>query len=246
MIELARALARSSYAVAFTGAGVSADSGIPTFRGPGGLWSRYRPEELATPEAFLRDPLLVWEWYKWRQELIYRAAPNPAHIALAKLEKMGIIKSIITQNVDGLHERAGSQTVVELHGNIWRLRCIRCGATMTTERPVDVIPPRCPRCGGLMRPDVVWFGERLPAGEWEKAVDHASRADIMLVVGTSGAVFPAAYLPRLAKDRGAKIAVIDPGDTAFDDIADFRVRERAGEALPKLVEYVEAILRGSL
>lgn len=243
MEDVARALARSSNAIAFTGAGISADSGVPTFRGPGGLWERYRPEELATPEAFARDPALVWRWYRWRQEVIYRAGPNPAHYALAELERLGVIKAVVTQNVDGLHSRAGSRRVIELHGNIWRLRCVKCGHEEIAEKPVEEIPPRCPRCGGLMRPGVVWFGEPLPSEAWEEAVALASSADFVLVVGTSGVVYPAAYLPAIAKRNGALIAVVDPNKTALDDIADFKIEGRAAEVLPRLVEKVRDVLR---
>jgi len=242
MEEVARALAASKSAVAFTGAGVSAESGVPTFRGAGGLWERYRPEELATPEAFERDPVLVWRWYKWRQELIYAADPNPAHLALAELERLGVLKAVITQNVDGLHRKAGSRRVVELHGNIWRVRCTSCGREFPVEKPVGEIPPRCPICGGLLRPAVVWFGEPLPRGAWGEALSLASSADFMLVVGTSGAVYPAAHIPRIAKRNGAVIAVVDPGETALDDIADFKIRGKAAEILPRLVAEVRRCL----
>ncbi|MFP3199835.1 MAG: NAD-dependent protein deacetylase [Thermoproteus sp.] len=242
MEEVARALAASKSAVAFTGAGVSAESGVPTFRGAGGLWERYRPEELATPEAFERDPDPVWRWYKWRQELIYAADPNPAHLALAELERLGVLKVVITQNVDGLHRKAGSRRVVELHGNIWRVRCTSCGREFPVEKPVGEIPPRCPICGGLLRPAVVWFGEPLPRGAWEEALSLASSADFMLVVGTSGAVYPAAHIPRIAKRNGAVIAVVDPGETALDDIADFKIRGKAAEILPRLVAEMRRCL----
>ncbi|AEA13020.1 NAD-dependent deacetylase [Thermoproteus uzoniensis 768-20] len=242
MEEVARALANSRFAVAFTGAGISAESGVPTFRGPGGLWERYRPEDLATPEAFWKDPVLVWRWYRWRQELIYNAAPNPAHLALAELESLGVLKAVITQNVDGLHKRAGSRRVVELHGNIWRARCTSCGRELPIEKPVDEIPPRCPHCGGLLRPAVVWFGEPLPRDAWEEALLLASSADFMLVVGTSGVVYPAAYIPRIAKRNGAVVAVVDPGETALDDIADFKIRGRAAEILPRLAAEVRRCL----
>ncbi len=246
MEELARALANSKNAIAFTGAGISADSGVPTFRGPGGLWERYKPEELATPEAFSRNPVLVWRWYRWRQELIYSAGPNPAHYALAELERLGVIKAVVTQNVDGLHQKAGSRRVVELHGNIWHLRCVDCGNEIVVEKPVAEIPPRCPRCGGLMRPGVVWFGEPLHRASWEEAVALASSADFVLVVGTSGAVYPAALLPTIAKRGGALVAVVDPGKTAFDDIADFKIRGRAAEVLPELARKVKDVLRSDI
>ncbi|MFB6491162.1 MAG: NAD-dependent protein deacetylase [Thermoproteus sp. AZ2] len=239
----AKALAESSFAVALTGAGVSAESGVPTFRGPGGLWERYRPEDLATPEAFAKDPVLVWRWYRWRQEVIRAASPNPAHIALARLEELGVLKAVITQNVDGLHQRAGSRRVVELHGNIWRVRCVSCGLVEALDGPVSEIPPRCKRCGGLMRPDVVWFGEPLPQKAWEEALAYAGSADVMLVVGTSALVHPAALLPRVAKSRGAVLININPAETPLDEMADFNIRGRAGEVLPKLAQAVEAWLR---
>ena len=241
--KAAETLARSKRAVAFTGAGISAESGIPTFRGADGLWRRYRPEELATPEAFARDPKLVWEFYRWRQELIARAKPNPAHLALAELERLGVIEAVITQNVDGLHQRAGSRRVIELHGNIWRIRCTSCGYEETISEPVREVPPRCPRCGSLMRPGVVWFGEPLPSDAWAEAVELAETSDAMLVVGTSGVVYPAAMLPMIAKRAGATIIEVNPEDTAITQIADVAIRGKAGEVLPKIAELVQLLIR---
>jgi len=199
-------------------------------------------EELATPEAFARDPELVWRWYRWRQELVYRSGPNPGHRAIAELEAIGVVKAVITQNVDGLHQRAGSRNVVELHGSLWRARCVECGAVYRLDKPVEETPPRCPKCGGLLRPDVVWFGEPLPRDAWERAVELASRSDVVLVVGTSGVVYPAAYIPRIAKDHGAVLVEVNVEESAITPIADFFLRGRSGEVLPRLVEEVKRSL----
>jgi len=234
-------IAKSRHCVVFTGAGMSAESGVPTFRGSGGLWERYRPEELATPEAFARDPVLVWKWYKWRQEIVYNARPNPGHYAIAKLEEAGVVKAVVTQNVDGLHQRAGSKRVIELHGSLWRARCTKCGAVYRLEKPVEEVPPRCPRCGSLLRPDVVWFGEPLPQEAWEEAVRLMAASDVVIVVGTSGVVYPAAYLPKLAKESGAAVVEINVEESAITPIADVFIRGKAGEVLPRLAE--EALKR---
>ncbi len=238
-MDVADVVATARHCIVFTGAGISAESGIPTFRGAGGLWERHRPEELATPEAFARDPELVWRWYRWRQEVVYKAEPNPGHRAISELEAIGVVKAVITQNVDGLHQRAGSRNVVELHGSLWRARCVKCGAVYRLDKPVEEIPPRCPRCGGLLRPDVVWFGEPLPQDAWERAVELASRSDAVLVVGTSGVVYPAAYIPRVAKDHGAVVVEVNVEESAVTPIADFFLRGRAGDVLPRLVEEVK-------
>jgi NAD-dependent deacetylase len=211
-----------------TGAGVSADSGIPTFRGPGGLWRNFRPEELATPEAFHRDPALVWEWYEWRRALIREAKPNAAHEAIARLEDA----AVITQNVDGLHARAGSRNIVELHGNLFRVRCVREGARTMHEEPFSEIPPRC-ACGALLRPDVVWFGEALSQSALAAAAVAVSGAGVVLIIGTSGVVYPAAGLVRLAKG-----VTIEINPEASDLSAGIRhvVAMRAAEATPRIVE----------
>ncbi|MFN3929596.1 MAG: SIR2 family NAD-dependent protein deacylase, partial [Thermoflexus sp.] len=168
--------------VALTGAGISAESGVPTFRGPDGLWGRYRPEDLATPEAFARDPVRVWEWYAWRREVIARAQPNPAHRTLAEMEMALPGFVLITQNVDGLHQQAGSRRVIELHGNLWRVRCVKEGRAWVDRRvPLPEIPPRCPTCGAWLRPDVVWFGEPIPSEAWQLAVQAAQEANLFLV-----------------------------------------------------------------
>jgi len=237
-MDVADLIAKSRHCVVFTGAGMSAESGVPTFRGSGGLWERYRPEELATPEAFARDPVLVWKWYKWRQEIVYNARPNPGHYAIAKLEEAGVVKAVVTQNVDGLHQRAGSKRVIELHGSLWRARCTKCGAVYKLEKPVEEVPPRCPRCGSLLRPDVVWFGEPLPQEAWEEAVRLMAASDVVIVVGTSGVVYPAAYLPKLAKESGAAVVEINIEESAITPIADVFIRGKAGEVLPNLAEEV--------
>ena len=234
--HLARLIRESRYTVVLTGAGISAESGIPTFRGPGGLWEKYRPEELASPEAFHRDPLLVWRWYAWRMRLIRQARPNKAHLLLARLQRDGLIGPIITQNVDGLHQRAGAEDVIELHGNIWRVRCTRCSYSGRLQKPPDdeELPLKCPECGRLLRPGVVWFGEPLPRKAIERAYREAASAELMIVIGTSGAVYPAAELPRITRFKGGHVAVIDPGVTTFEDIADVRIKEsavRTAEAL---------------
>lgn len=228
----------SPYTVAFTGAGISAESGIPTFRGKGGLWEKYSPEELATPEAFARDPEKVWKWYAWRMRKAWSARPNPAHAVLARLEERGMLASVITQNVDGLHQAAGSRRVIELHGSMRRVRCSRCRYRGVLERPPEdqELPLKCPECGGLLRPDVVWFGEPLPEEEWSRAYREASKARLMLVVGTSALVYPAAMLPEVTLRSGGKIVVVNPEPTPLDDRAVLVFREKAGVLFGKLGE----------
>ena len=210
--------------VAFTGAGVSADSGIPTFRGADGVWEKFRAEDLATPDAFERDPDLVWKWYEWRRGLVRRAQPNAAHIALATLPDA----TVVTQNVDGLHARAGSRDIVELHGNIFRVRCTRENRTSAREEPFETLPPRC-SCGALFRPDVVWFGETLSEDSIARASAAIMGADLLLVIGTSGAVYPAAGLVSL--HRGLSIEV-NPQASAVASACTFVVSERAAEVVP--------------
>ena len=218
-----------------TGAGVSAESGIPTFRGAGGLWRRYRAEELATPEAFARDPRLVWEWYDWRRRVIAECRPNAAHHVLADLEVRVPEFLLITQNVDGLHRRAGSQRVVELHGSLWRVRCPAEGTvTERPEVPLPSLPPRC-ACGAVLRPDVVWFGEALPTDAVGRAYGAAEGCDLMLVVGTSALVQPAAALPAIAKAHGAYVVEVNLDATPLSHLVDELHRGKAGEILPRLL-----------
>lgn len=236
------ALSKASFIVALTGAGISAESGIPTFRGTDGLWRNYSPERLATPEAFGRDPRLVWEWYDWRRRIIHRALPNPGHVALAELERRKAPEgrgednfTLVTQNVDGLHDRAGSRNIVKLHGDIWLVRCVHCGASERNEQvPLEPLPPRC-RCGGLLRPGVVWFGEQLPETEWQRACLASARAELFLVIGTSAIVYPAAGLAQVARQQGAKLAIINPKATPLDGLADWVLRGPSGEILPRLL-----------
>ena len=218
-----------------TGAGVSAESGVPTFRGAGGLWRTYRPEDLATPGAFRRDPALVWEWYDWRRGLIGKCQPNTAHHTLADMEPHFADFVLITQNVDGLHRLAGSRNIVELHGNLWGQRCTRGCRPNWQDRsvPLPQIPPRCPDCGALARPDVVWFGESLPGDAWAAAWAAARRCQVMLVVGTSALVQPAASLPLLALEQGVYVVEINPQPTPLSDLVAEALREPAATALPR-------------
>jgi NAD-dependent protein deacetylase/lipoamidase len=219
---------RPKNVVVFTGAGVSADSGIPTFRGARGLWRNFRSEDLATPEAFWRDPKLVWEWYEWRRDLIREAQPNAAHEAIARLS--GAL--VVTQNVDGLHTRAGSRHVIELHGNIFRVRCVREGTVSTCEDAFDAVPPHC-ACGALLRPDVVWFGEMLPEDALARASSAVIGTDLLLVIGTSGVVYPAAGLVSL--NRGLSIE-INPEASALSSACTFAIAARAAEVTPQIIE----------
>ena len=232
---LLSALSEARFVAALTGAGISAESGISTFRDPGGLWARFDPRELATASAFARDPKRVWDWYAWRRERVAEAQPNAGHLALAQLERAAPDFALITQNVDGLHQRAGSRNVIELHGNITRVKCSREGTIV--ERWDDAAPrvPRCPACGALLRPDVVWFEELLPESALAAAEDAVGRCDVLLVVGTSAEVYPAAALPAAAKAAGAIVVEINPNPTPLSGAADYVLRGPAGEMLPALV-----------
>jgi NAD-dependent deacetylase len=228
-------LAEAHSVAVLTGAGISAESGISTFRGPGGLWRDFRPEDLATPEAFANDPKLVWEWYDWRRSVIAAAEPNAGHRALAAMERRVPRFSLITQNVDGLHDRAGSVNILKVHGDIWTLRCIMCEHERRELRPqLPELPPHC-GCGGMERPGVVWFGEGLPDAIWEESVNSAREADLFLVVGTSAVVHPAAGLIYLAKSSGARVVEVNVAETAVSSMVDLIWRTPAAEALPLLV-----------
>ncbi|HYR30062.1 MAG TPA: NAD-dependent deacylase [Thermoanaerobaculia bacterium] len=214
--------------VVFTGAGVSADSGIPTFRGAGGLWRTYRSEDLATAEAFRNDPRLVWEWYEWRRELIRNAKPNAAHEAIARLDEA----VVVTQNVDNLHARAGSHDVIELHGNIFRVRCTREHTTQFREEPFPEVPPHC-TCGALLRPGVVWFGESLPDDAVTRAISVIRACDLLLVIGTSGVVYPAAGFVPL--HRGLSIE-INPEASGVSSACRYAIQARAADATPPIID----------
>lgn len=230
---------RATRITILTGAGVSAASGIPTFRGPGGLWRTHRPEDLATLQAFSANPLLIWEWYDWRRQLITKAEPNPAHRAIAALTTRRPGTILVTQNVDGLHERAGSAIVLRLHGSLWRLRCLAgCGeGTPDWEDlsvPLAPLPPLCPHCGGLARPAVVWFGERLDPDVLAAARD-ACGCDLFISAGTSAVVYPAAGLLTLARANGAVTAEINPDATSASGLVDIAVAAPAEQVLPRVV-----------
>ncbi len=221
--------------VVFTGAGVSAESGVPTFRDKDGLWQKLKPEELANFNAFLRNPDLVTEWYSHRRKIMHEVQPNPAHYAIAELEKYFERFTVVTQNIDNLHRRAGSKKIFELHGNIERNYCIQCKKFYDLG---DNYPDKaiyC-ECGGLIRPDVVWFGEMLPEDEYEGAVNAAKTCDICFSVGTSAVVFPAAYIPIYAKQNGAFLVEINPNQTDLSKMADLVIQGKAGEVLPKIVD----------
>ena len=236
-IELAQALRRARFVVVLTGAGVSAESGLATFRdAQTGLWARFDPREIATPSAFARDPKLVWDWYAGRRERVAAVQPNAGHRALVELERRVPKFLLVTQNVDGLHQRAGSHRVVELHGNITRVKCSREGTIVERWEKSESEVPRCANCGGLLRPDVVWFEEMLPADALAAAEDAARRCDLLLVAGTSAEVYPAAGLPILAQERGATVVEINPKPTALSSHANYQLRGPSGTMLPALVD----------
>ena len=234
--QLIEALRTANHVAVLTGAGVSAESGVPTFReAQTGLWAQYDPQELATPQAFRHNPKLVWEWYAWRRELVSQAEPNPGHLALADLESSVPQFMLITQNVDGLHKRAGSQNIIELHGNIMRTKCFDNGRLIQSWPETDEVPPRCPHCGGMLRPDVVWFGESLPYEALETAVASAQACDIFFSIGTSALIQPAASLPIEAIQAGAFTVEINPQHTPLTSRVDIALTGGAGSILPALV-----------
>jgi len=234
------ALRSARFVAVLTGAGISAESGLATFRdAQTGLWARFDPHELATPGAFARNPQLVWDWYAWRRELAAAAAPNAGHVALVAFEQRVPEFSLVTQNVDGLHQRAGSRNVVELHGNIGRVKCSREGTPVPQwESAAGSVPP-CAECGALLRPDVVWFDEPLPRPVLAAAEDAARRCQVLLVVGTSAEVYPAAGLPQLAQRSGALVVEINPNATALSVTVDHVLRGTAGAVLPALLAALD-------
>ena len=235
-------LKRTERVMVSTGAGISAESGVPTFRGPNGLWNDFKPEELATPEAFAGNPKRVWEWYDWRRQLLKDVQPNPGHHALAELEKMVAKFCLVTQNIDGLHQKAGSKLVYELHGNIWNVKCTKEKDRVfpLVENPISQLPPVCD-CGAMLRPDVVWFGEALPAQVTDYAWQVAQQCEIFFLIGSSATVQPAASLPWIAKDHGAIVVEINPESTPITDIADEVFRGKSGVILPQLMEALKNV-----
>ena len=237
-------LDRTTRVAVLTGSGISAESGIPTFRGEHGLWRQFRAEELATPQAFERDPKLVWEWYDWRRGIIGRAEPNEGHRTISAWQEIFPSVSLITQNIDGLHERAGSRQPVELHGNIWKMRCLQEGTvTECRDVPLPILPPRCAACGAMLRPHIIWFGEALDRCVLEDAFRRSTACDVMFVVGTSALVHPAASLPLAAADSGAKIVEVNPDPTPLSRAADFVLRGKAGQILPLIQRKIIEKLR---
>lgn len=228
-------LATAQSIAVLTGAGISADSGVPTFRGAEGLWRNFRAEDLATPEAFERDPRLVWEWYNWRRELIATKKPNPAHTAIADLEQRCPQFWLITQNVDGLHRMAGSQRLSEIHGNIWMVRCTACGqVTENRDVPIQILPI-CQDCRNLLRPHIVWFGESLAEEDLQRSYTALQACDLCLVIGTSGVVYPAAGFASIAKEAGAFVAEINLDRTPQSDFIDLSLQGRAKDIVPLLL-----------
>lgn len=237
--DLIRFLTSATRAAVLTGAGVSQESGLRTFRdAQTGLWAQYKPEDLASPEAFARDPKLVWDWYAWRREAIKGVRPNPGHYALVEMEKRIPQFTLITQNVDGLHRFAGNKNVLELHGNIQRVRCSECGMFTETWGDDSETVPTCAACGGLLRPDVVWFGETLPRAELEAAVNASRTAHVYFSIGTSGVVQPAASLAYAARNNGSVVVEINAEPTPLTPKVDFAFHGKSGEILPALVKAV--------
>ena len=225
--------------VFFTGAGISAESGISTFRGKDGIWNKMKPEELASFDAFMRNPDLVWEWYQHRREIISQAKPNTGHITIAELERYFDV-SVVTQNIDNLHRRAGSKKVFELHGNIERNFCVGCHTNYNSiELKLSDGVPKCAKCGGLVRPDVVWFGEMLPPDEFSEGEKEAEWSDICFVVGTSAVVYPAAYIPITARKAGSYIVEINLEPTELSRFADYSLFGTSGTILPEILEEVK-------
>jgi NAD-dependent deacetylase len=232
-------LKKSRSVAVLTGAGISAESGVPTFRGDEGLWSKFRPEELATVDAFMRNAKLVWEWYLHRRDLMSKVAPNPGHYALVEMEKRFPDFTLITQNVDGLHRLAGSKNILEVHGNISKNKCFNCGKPYEGEIDLDKGElPLCP-CGGKIRPDVVWFGEMLPERELEAAFEASERAELFFSVGTSALVHPAASMPLTAKRHGAYLVEINIEPTPLTDYSDLFLQGKSGEILPEITDRIK-------
>jgi len=238
-------LSMAESVVVLTGAGVSAESGIKTFRDPDGLWAKFNPTELASVNGFMSNPQRVWEWYQYRREIVHKAEPNPGHYAIAEMERLFPRFTLITQNVDRLHQRAGSKKVLELHGNIIENHCFKCKAPFREEIDLNSKElPKCPLCGGYIRPSVVWFGEMLPEAEITEAYDCSSSCDVFFSVGTSTEVYPAAHLPYEAKRSGAFVVEVNPNRTSFSHHSDVWLQELSGVILPKLITEFKEYKKG--
>lgn len=228
-----QAAAKARSVAVITGAGMSRESGIPTFRGQDGLWKNFRPEELASPDAFNRDPLLVWEWYEWRRQIVLKAKPHEGHHVVAQMEDHYPEFLLITQNVDGLHPRAGNEKLIEIHGSINRARCTRCQVRFELDlQTLRDLPLKC-KCGGLARPDVVWFGESYDSSLLSASMDFLSTADMVWVIGSSGMVSVPVYLAAQARDSGAFLVDLNPEEAEFSRYCDVKIRAKAGEFLPQ-------------
>jgi NAD-dependent deacetylase len=236
--SLARQIKDAQKIVFVTGAGISQESGIPTFRGKEGLWRKYDPMQLATIDAFYENPQLVWEWYEERRKNILAAKPNAGHYAIAELAKYKDV-IVLTQNIDGLHQRSGSRNVLELHGSIIRIKCTVCDFKDNITTDFEELPPKC-KCGNILRPDVVWFGEGLPQDVWGEAITHAQTCDMMIIAGTSLVVSPANTLPLYAKQNGATLIEVNPQKTVMSSEMDLSIRETSANALPKLLSLVQS------
>ena len=242
--KLQSLLIPSTRLVVFTGAGISAEGGVPTFRGQDGLWNEFRVEDLATPQAFAAHPKRVWEWYSWRRELISRIEPNLGHLTVAKFEKFFSNFCLVTQNVDGLHDRAGNKRILKLHGDIWEVCCVSCTLRRIDYQPVfPSLPPLC-ECGGILRPGVVWFGEMLPVDVFEQAVGATQACDLFFSVGTSAQVFPASQLPAIARQHGAYVVEVNIEPSAASHEAYEVLLGKAGEILPALATSLQGAIAG--
>ena len=235
ILEVKARLKAARSMTVLTGAGISADSGVPTFRGADGLWRNFRAEDLATPEAFERDPRLVWEWYNWRRELIATKRPNPAHVTVAEMERRFSPFWLITQNVDGLHRDAGSTRLSEIHGNIWKVRCTACGLVEDNRQVPIPILPTCSTCHAMVRPHIVWFGESLAAGDIAKSYEALESCEMLLIIGTSGVVYPAASFAPAAKSAGAFVVEINLDATPNSGAVDVSLQGRAKDVVPELL-----------
>lgn len=239
----AQVIASAEHVIFLSGAGISAESGIPTFRGKDGLWNNHRAEDLATPQAFKRDSKMVWQWYNWRKDLVKTKKPNTAHYAAADLQQLKKDMPIITQNVDGLHKIAGASDVIEMHGNIFRVKCTECSFKKELLE-TDSDDPRCEKCSAKLRPDIVWFGESLDMTVMSKISEHIARADAIVVVGTSGVVYPAAGFSQQIRHKGGTVIEVNPNPASATQIAknDLVIAEKAGVAMPALTLALKELM----